>query len=192
MPRKNNMKTPILCLLGSLSGFAIAGESFAPIHNEQLHSDAPEATSAHWCDALKTIGQIYKSPENPLIQDLKFFGRFQYQGAFVFGEDENGDDFSDSFDEFRRIRVGAKGKFLKYFDFTANINLVDDDRPQGDELDFGFQSFDTALSPSLTKPISLLRKFSLSNARPSPTLFSEASAPLAQSWPQRRTNGIIS
>ncbi|GHC64187.1 porin [Roseibacillus persicicus] len=125
-----------------LNPFVTAGE-FAP-YSEPLVADASESAPS-FCDAFSSIGKLYKNPENPLIQELTVFGRFQYQGAWVDGSDVNGDDFEDSYDEFRRVRIGAKGKFLQYFDFKANINIVSDGRPSSGELDWDYQSFDEAL-----------------------------------------------
>ena len=145
MQLQNQIKTMGFLSLG-LSNFAFAGDSF------DLYSENPienpivsEHSSAGWCDALQSIGKLHKDSENPLVQEFSVFGRFQYQGAVVRGEDVNGDDFTEGVDEFRRVRVGAKAKFLKYFDVAANINLFSDSRRSGGELDFGFQSFDTAV-----------------------------------------------
>ncbi|MGJ8726476.1 MAG: porin [Roseibacillus sp.] len=142
MQHTNNIKTVGLLALG-LSGFASAGDSYSPIANTPVMQE--EASSTGWCDGLKSIGKLYKNSENPLIQEFSVFGRLQYQGAWVNGEDENGDDFDDSYDEFRRVRIGAKGKFLQYFDFKANINLLSDGRPSGNDLDWGVENFDEAL-----------------------------------------------
>ncbi len=126
-----------------LGGYASAGENFAPILDDPapLMDDAP----AGWCDALKSIGKIDFIPENPIIQDFTVFGRLHYQGAWVDGDDANGDGFNDSFDEFRRVRVGAKAKLFTYFDILGRINLENDRRPQGGDLDLEYTDFDEAL-----------------------------------------------
>lgn len=143
MQPQNNIKTLGLLALG-MSGLASAGDSFAPLNDDLAASTVPESATG-WCDALQSIGKLYKNPENPLVQEFAVFGRFQYQGAWISGNDNNGDDFDDSYDEFRRVRVGAKGKFLKYFDFKANVNIVSDGRPTSQDLDWEYQTFDEAL-----------------------------------------------
>lgn len=126
-----------------LSNFANAGESFIPYDDTPVIEE-PQHVGG-WCDALQSIGKLYKNSENPLVQEFSVFGRFQYQGAYIDGEDVNGDNFNESVDEIRRARIGAKAKFLNYFDIAANINLFSDSRRSGGDLDFGFQSFDTAV-----------------------------------------------
>jgi len=84
-------------------------------------------------------------------------GRFQYQVAYADGEGVNGRDFDETHDEYRRVRLGAKGKFLKYFGFKYQVNLVDDNRNTagGGDLDWGYHSIDEAyLSFNLGKAIS--------------------------------------
>ena len=125
------------------SSFASAGEDYGPFEDTAVIQE--ESSPDGFCDALKSIGKLYKNPENPLIQEFTVFGRFQYQGAFVTADDANGDHFHDSFDEIRRFRVGAKAKVLQYFDVLGRINLEDDRRPQGGDLSIDFVSFDELL-----------------------------------------------
>lgn len=125
----------------ALSSFASAGET---LREPTLVAPEPEATH-DWCDALKSIGKLYKDPENPLVQSFTVFGRFQYQAGVTDGNDVNGDDFTERIDEYRRVRVGAKAQVLGVFDILARINLEDDDRPTGGGLDWGFQDFDEFL-----------------------------------------------
>ena len=83
-------------------------------------------------------------------------GRFQYQIAYLDGEGVNGTDFEETHDEYRRTRLGAKGKFLQYFGFKYQVNLVDDNRNTagGGDLDWGYHSIDEAyLSFDLGKAI---------------------------------------
>ena len=73
-------------------------------------------------------------------------GRFQYQLAHLDGDDVNNQDFNETHDEYRRARLGAKGKFLRYFGFKYQVNLVDDTRNKagGGDLDWGYQDIDEA------------------------------------------------
>ena len=144
MQLQNNIKTMGVLALG-LSSFVSAGDSYAPFHEEPTSTVSSDSSSSHhWCDALKSIGKLYKNPDNPIVQEFSVFGRLHYQGAWVDGEDANGDDFDDSFDEFRRVRVGAKAKIFRYFDILGRINLEDDRRAQGGDLDLEYTNFDEA------------------------------------------------
>lgn len=80
-----------------------------------------------------------------LIQAVRFFGRAQLQFAAIDGDDVNGNDFSDTFDEVRRLRFGAEVKALKYFTLRANANFEDDQTPSGGDRDIGYDSLDEAL-----------------------------------------------
>ena len=112
---------------------------------------APEPNGGDWCDWLSSKpGTLYKNSDNPFIQEFQIFGRFQWQAAYLWGEDTNGYEFSDDYTEVRRFRLGAKMKFLKYFEAKANVNLVDDARnavapwPGNDKLGWGYEDFDEA------------------------------------------------
>lgn len=141
MQLQKNIKTMGIIALGC-GGFASAGE-FIPV----VEDPAPVMDEGYdgWCDALQSIGKLYKNPDNPLIQEFKIFGRLHYQGAWVDGEDVNGNDFDDAHDEFRRVRFGASAKFLQYFDILGRVNLENDRRPQGGDLDLEYTDFDEAL-----------------------------------------------
>lgn len=140
MQSTNNIKTIGILALG-LSSFASAGDSFT------TYADTPivrEEAATGGFDGLKSIGQLYKNPDNPWFQEFTVFGRFQYQGAIVRGNDVDGQDFDDAFEEIRRIRIGGQGKFLNVFDFKANFNILSDGRHSGGDLDAGNQNFDEA------------------------------------------------
>lgn len=89
-------------------------------------------------------GTLYRNKENPYFQELTFVGRYQYQVAYVDGSDVNGNDFNETYDEHRRARLGVKVKFLKYFGAFYQVNLVDDGRRKGGELDWGYKNIDEA------------------------------------------------
>lgn len=106
---------------------------------------AAAANNGDWCTWLKNKpGLLYKNKENPWIQEFQIEGRLQYQAAYIEGNDVNNDDFNETFDEYRRARLGTKVKFLKYFGAKYQVNLVNDARPEGDELDWGYQDIDEA------------------------------------------------
>lgn len=107
---------------------------------------AVEATnSGDWCSWLSNKpGVIYKNKENPYLQEIQLEGRFQYQAGYVEGSDTAGRDFDETYDEYRRVRLGLKAKFLQYFGVKYQVNLVDDGRPFGRDLDWGYDSIDEA------------------------------------------------
>jgi hypothetical protein len=87
----------------------------------------------------------YKNSSNKFLQELRFEGRYQYQVGYVDGSDVNGDDFSSTYDEHRRFRLGFRTKIADYFSTKMVLNLVNDGRPNGGALDWGYQDFDEAL-----------------------------------------------
>ncbi|MFU8848198.1 MAG: porin [Opitutales bacterium] len=111
----------------------------------------PEATERGWpADWFSWLednpGRLYQNKENPWLQELSLMGRFQYQLAYVDGEGVDGRSFNETHDEYRRARLGVQGKFLKYFGFRYQVNLVDDNRNSagGGDLDWGYHSIDEA------------------------------------------------
>ena len=110
--------------------------------------EKPASNNGNWCEWLQNDpGLLYENKENPYIQSFKIGGRFHYQIASLEGTDVNGMDFNDKYDEFRRLRIETKTKFLKYFTAEVNVNLVDDKRFRDDlfnELEWGYDTFDEA------------------------------------------------
>lgn len=112
----------------------------------------PEPTkSFEWCSWLQDKpGTLYKNKENPFLQEFRLEGRFQYQAAYLDGSDVNGKDFGESHDEYRRVRIGAKAKFLQYFGAKVSLNMVQDRRnlPENPlverDLEWGYSTFDEA------------------------------------------------
>lgn len=107
---------------------------------------APAASSGgDWCEWLQNKpGLLYKNQENPFLQSFQLGGRFQYQASYIDGEDVNGRDFNDTYDEYRRVRLETKTEFLKYFSAKIGINIVDDERRNDEDLDWGYRDFDEA------------------------------------------------
>lgn len=79
-----------------------------------------------WADLAD--GDLYKSKDNPWISSVKIEGRAHYQFAWVDGNDTDGNDFNDDFEDFRRFRVGTEIDFLTGFKSAIGVNLVDDER----------------------------------------------------------------
>ncbi len=129
----------------AMTASALAGDMLPVAQN-------PEPRNAgDWCEWLSNKpGTLYKNSDNPYIQEFGVFGRFQWQAAYLWGEDTNGYEFSDDYTEVRRFRLGAKAKFLQFFEVKANVNLVDDARhnltrwPGDDDLGWGYEDFDEA------------------------------------------------
>jgi hypothetical protein len=104
----------------------------------------PTSPSGDWCASLATLGTLYDHPDHPVLQRFHLGGRFQYQAAFLSGEDVNGREFNDTYDEYRRVRIESKTEFLRFFSATVGANLVADGRRGGGDLDWGYDSFDEA------------------------------------------------
>ena len=122
-----------------LQGMALAGPDVSPVIEE------PAANNGNWCDWLSNKpGTLYKNKENPYLQEFQIEGRLQYQAAYVDGNDTNGDDWNETYDEYRRARLGVKAKFLQYFGLKYQVNLVSDGRRNGGDLDWGYQDIDEA------------------------------------------------
>jgi len=138
---KNTIESAIV--LGLALGFpavAIAGP-------ETPMAEAPASNPGDWCSWYgNKPGILYKNKENPYIQEFQIEGRFQYQAGYVDGENIGGDDFNETYDEYRRVRLGVKAKFLQYFGVKYQVNLVNDERnvSGGGELDWGYDSIDEA------------------------------------------------
>jgi hypothetical protein len=105
-----------------------------------------ETNTGDWCSWLQSKpGTLYKNADNPWLQSFQIGGRFQWQAAYVDGSDANNNDFSEADDEFRRVRIESKTEFLQFFSAKVGINVVNDDRRNGNDLDWGYDTFDEAL-----------------------------------------------
>lgn len=113
-------------------------------------TEAPAAGPApsnpgDWCSRLKNKpGTLHNNKENPYLQEFQLSGRFQYQAAYLDGGDVNDRDYNERYDEYRRARIGARARFLQYFGVYAVLNMVDDSRHSGGDLDWGYSDFDEA------------------------------------------------
>jgi hypothetical protein len=140
-PTMHNIN-PLLIALGTTLGIHTAANA-----GEESQPPAPTPThSGNWCAWLQSKpGNLYKNAENPLIQGFQIGGRFQYQAALLDGEDANGRDFNDTYDEYRRVRIETKTDFLKFFNAGIKLNMVNDGRRDGEDLDWGYDTFDEAI-----------------------------------------------
>lgn len=139
---KNTIESAIV--LGLALGFpavAIAGP-------ETPMAEAPASNPGDWCSWLQNKpGTLYKNAENPFLQSFQIGGRFHYQAAYLDGEDVNGRDFNDTYDEYRRVRLETKIDFLQFFSANIKLNMVNDERniDGGGDLDWGYDTFDEAV-----------------------------------------------
>lgn len=142
MKRHKRIATTMLGLAAA-GGAALAGE--APVPPPPPPAEPP--LGCDWCKCLtERLGApLYENEEAMLIQAVSFFGRAQLQFAAIDGEDVNDNDFSDTFDEIRRLRFGAEVKALRYFTLKANANFEDDQTPSGGDRDIGYDSLDSAI-----------------------------------------------
>ena len=134
----------------SLTLLAVAGEpDFEPkvLKESKKSKKSKKSNSGDWCKWLgDSPGRFYRNKDNPWIQSVRIGGRVNYQFAVVDGNDVNGLDFLDSYDDFRRLRVETQTKFLRFFTAEVNLNLVDDTRFRRNRrgsVNFGDGQFDT-------------------------------------------------
>lgn len=133
-----SLRRVMLLWFASLT-IAGAGTPMAPA------ADEPPAT-ATWCEWLQNDpGELYKDKGNHWLESLTIGGRFHYQAGHIDGTDVNGRDFNDSYDEYRRARLELKSKFLTYFSIKSSVNLVNDERRNEGDLDWGYDTFDEAI-----------------------------------------------
>ena len=131
------MMTPTNILVTAATWAVLGSALPAFAGTEPIIEAAEPAPCVDWCDTLKKIGTVYKDKENAYVQELKFFGRYQYQLGSISGNDVNGDNFNSNFTNHRRFRLGAQMKFANYFKLKANVNLVRDLKPRGFDTDWG-------------------------------------------------------
>lgn len=138
---KAHLLLPALAVLTQLSQGKEAFEP-GPIAFEEEASCWAGGFCDWWSD---DPAELYRNKKNPWIEQVKLSGKFHYQFGRVEGEDVRGNSFGQSFDEFRRTRVGLEVDFLKYFEAEVSINLVDDNRsrvPPDNALDLDYNTFD--------------------------------------------------
>jgi hypothetical protein len=136
------LKTAAVIACG-LPGLALAGEPLtesAPAADESMLSDFNFCT---WLSSKP--GTVYKNPGNPWLSEVQFFGRYHWQAAYIDGEGTNDRDFSETYTDARRFRIGAKIAFLNYFTYKGAVNLVEDQRFNGEKLTYGYQDFDESV-----------------------------------------------
>jgi hypothetical protein len=108
---------------------------------------AEESNNGNFCEWLQNKpGTIWKDKSNPYLQEIQIDGRMQFQMGYMDGSDVNGTDFDETYNEFRRFRLGVKTKFLQYFSAKAVWDLVDDERRSNGagSVNWGYSQFDEA------------------------------------------------
>jgi len=143
----------------ALSSAAIAGPVAGPIETVAAPS------CGNFCNSLKTVGKLYKNSDNPYIQEVKIFGRMQYQYAGVDAETAAGTDVSKGYDQFRRVRAGIQVKALNGLTLKANANFVNDGDHKAGPRDWGYNDFDVAFAEYSFGKVFGFDEFSLSYGR---------------------------
>jgi hypothetical protein len=142
----NNMKKQVKSGLLAMSGAMLCMTNAANAGTEESGSVTNPPSAWDWCEWLQSKpGTLYKNPENPILQSFNVGGRFQYQAAYLEGSDVNGRDFNDTYDDYRRVRIETKTDFLQFFSANIKLNMVSDGRPSGEDLDWGYDTFDEAI-----------------------------------------------
>lgn len=137
---KNTIKTIIVILLLVSSNLIFAGESaskFIVTDQENIKNPIKDGNEKpfYWdaFDKIWGIPTLYKNDENPLLQQLTIFHRFQYQFAKV-DSDQGDNEIWDT----RRWRLGGKIRFLKYFDLVM-LNDLDNEGLVGTQEEFVYR-----------------------------------------------------
>jgi hypothetical protein len=137
----NTYKLALLTLT-CMAGTAIAGTSA-----KEIIKESPK-TPDSWCSWLQdNPGTLYKNKKNPYIQELRIYGRFHWQYAYMDGEGFDGTGtrkFNYDTEEIRRFRLGAKIRFFKYYKAAASFNLENDLSPLGGSRDIEYASIYSA------------------------------------------------
>ena len=137
--KHHTFRLQTLALACGFSNLAYSGEpptTPAPAESGSMFADFD------FCTWLSSKPGTVKIPENPVVQSLVFEGRYHWQAAYVDGEGINGQDFSEDYTEARRFRLGGKIGFLNYFSYKGIVNLVDDQRFNGGDLEYDYIDFD--------------------------------------------------
>lgn len=131
--------------LNAAATLAALGASLPAMAGDEPVTDiapAPASPCGDWCKCLKTFGKVYSNSDNEFIQEIKFFGRLQWQYGNVFdAEDFGGTDLDETFTEIRRFRLGTQVKFLNHFKLKVNANF-EEGGPNNHEI--GYHSLDEA------------------------------------------------
>ena len=137
--KHHTIRLQTLALACGFSSLAYSGEpptTPAPAESGSMFADFD------FCTWLSSKPGTVKIPKNPVVQSLVFEGRYHWQAAYVDGEGINDQDFSEDYTEARRFRLGAKIGFLNYFSYKGVVNLVDDQRFNGGDLEYDYIDFD--------------------------------------------------
>ncbi|TAF27766.1 MAG: hypothetical protein EAZ71_00210 [Verrucomicrobia bacterium] len=141
--KPQSIRLKIAAIACGLSCVALAGE---PNTESAMIEESSWLDDFDFCSWLSSKpGTVYKDPSNPWIGEVQLFGRYHWQAAYIDGEGTNGGDFSESYTDARRFRLGAKIGFLNYLSYKGAVNLVDDQRFNGKDLDYGYQDFDESV-----------------------------------------------
>ncbi len=97
-----------------------------------------EDESYDWCEAYKEMGKLYSNQDNPVLQEFKLMGRFQYQYANVDGKG-GGTSFDYDTDEVRRFYFGGAAKMFNYLELSGQANIFRDRGPVRGSRGFVFQ-----------------------------------------------------
>lgn len=153
----NNKVVTTMIGAAALTSVALAGP--APVIAEE------KSSCGSWCETLETIGTVYSNKENPYIQNIKFFGRAQFQYGYIDGSGADGRDFNEDFEEVRRLRFGGEVKFLNGFKLKANANFITDGANLIGDRGLEYTRFDQAKLSYTFKDILGFEKSSITYGR---------------------------
>lgn len=97
----------------------------------------PYNTGRPVLDSIWTLPLIYQNENNPIIQEFKIKGKYQWRNVEV-----NSDQGDMELHENRRARLGATMKLLYNVEIQGEVNLIDPYSAAGEDS-FGYHGIDT-------------------------------------------------
>lgn len=110
----------LACSVLTVGPLALKAANFSAKNSDIKKEKGP----GDWCETLQKFGKLYdvKKKENPYVQKVEIFGRYQQQWAYSDGSDR-ARDFSGYGQELRRFRIGASVEFFDRWKIHGRINL---------------------------------------------------------------------
>ena len=114
-------RTASLAILGVAAGTSQAQEQSAVVTDGESAPATAASEESMW-DRIWGYSELYKNPDNKVIQSLNFTGRYQADYAWI--DDPHYSDLST-----RRFRLGAKAKMFQDFTVHAEVDIAPEDDP---------------------------------------------------------------
>jgi len=122
---------------GVLAGLNVSGLA----QKEVLPAAAPQQNTGDFCTWLRgSPGKVHSDPDHPWLQELKFFGRFHWNQAWINGEAGGKDFWYHNRGEIRRFWMGTQMSIFDAFRVHYLMQLQNDRTPASGPRKVGYQS----------------------------------------------------